>query len=635
MSDIKVLIADSDVKNLESIKSYLLDDKFDIFDVKEENIFTAKDGLEAFGLIGLHDMTYLFSEIDLKHLTGTELIEVLQDIDKLKDTRIVFMTSTSAEGKIPPLVKKTMFGILAKPISLDKFVKRVRHFIDTRAAEVAEEKLRREKIREGLKRQKEIVTNVISKYLSVSEVELDHVALSSGIDAYLGDDEALSDDELMIIIPTIVGDYFAHKEVSKPVESKKISYIFKHQTMQVDVQKNKNQKKLFTANILNDSDVEKFLETSVDVAKYAENAKELKTITENTDSKTIVKNRFKETLKGLAKEQKDMEHSGSLDYTRTTIFLFKAKEMICDIDFTVDDPKFAEYERIMKRFREDIDYFNEFRTRKAPEYFFDEIYKHYQKTYLTYRYTANKMFEQKDSNPEYRAIVEKLDKKLQVFKGTGTQIFYNTIVKQINIVIKTYLNLLNNYTFEYNKLLWDRAKQSSAIKDFFMTKGIEGSVSLKSLLSYYVRITKLQDKELAKINLLSSMLSNGSSRRIVYLSANMQEAALLESYVKKIESTWQLYTLAKISLIESWFKTNKLPDVLIVDYNFNVEVGNGVELMEELLKKVEGISKIGPRMMIFNSISIEDVEAASSVGCREYAKRPLLENEMINKIRFL
>jgi hypothetical protein len=70
--------------------------------------------------------------------------------------------------------------------------------------------------------------------------------------------------------------------------------------------------------------------------------------------------------------------------------------------------------------------------------------------------------------------------------------------------------------------------------------------------------------------------------------------------------------------MEAWFKTNKLPDILIVDYKFSVEVKNGVALMKELLKKVEGLSQISSKMMLFDSISIEDIEEASSVGFKEY-----------------
>jgi CheY-like chemotaxis protein len=636
MSDnnIKILIADSDEKNVENVKNALLDKDFNLFDIKEENIFTAKDGLEAFGLIGLHNITYLFSEIDLKHLTGTELIEVLQDIDKINETKIIFMTAKSAEGKIPPLVKKTMFGVISKPLKKDSFKQKIEYFINTKEKELIEAEAKRKKIREDLGRQKEIVTNVINKYLNVHSIEVKPDTLSKAIDMYLSDDEALSDEDLLIIIPTIVGDYCSQNELEHHVENNKLQYIFRNQSIEVK-NKKESKKVLFVANILNDSDVKRFSPNSVDVPKCAESAKELKTIKEDEKPKTIIKNRFKNILDGLAKEEKLMEHADSMDYMRASIFLFKAKDMVIDIDFTLDNPKFQEMHDTMKQFRADIDYLNEFRTKKSPEYFFDEIYRKYQPTYLKYRYAANKMFEQRDSNPEYRAIVDKLDKRLQVFKGTGTQMFYNMLIKQLNYTIKSYLNLLNKYAFSYNKLLWQEAKKSKAVKDFFMNKGIEGSVSLKSMLAYYVRIAKLKDKELAKINLLSSMLSSGGSRKIVFLSSNLMEAAQIENYVKKIEPNWQLFTLAKISLIESWFKTNKLPDALIVDYNFSVETKNGVTLMKELENRVDGLNNIYSRMMIFNSISIEDVEEASSVGFREYAKRPFVENEMINKIRFL
>jgi CheY-like chemotaxis protein len=632
--DIKVLIADSDVKNIDSVKSFLLDDSFKSFDVKEEDIFIAKDGLEAFGLIGLHDIDYLFSEINLKHLTGVELIEVLQDIEKLNNTRIIFMTADNVEGKIPAIVKKSMFGIISKPIKLEKFKKRVDYFITHKEEELKQEAEKRAKIREDLGRQKEIVSNVIVKYLTVHSVEVDHQYLSEAIDMFLGDDEALSDNDLLHVLPSIVGEYFAHNSIEQSVEANKLEYIFKHQSMEVQAKK-ETTRKLFVANILDDSKVEKFLESSVDVDACAKSAPDIKSIKEDFDVKTIVKERFKSTLAGLAQEEKLMEHSLELDYMKSSIFIFKAKDMIVNIDFTLDNPKFQELEFVMKRFKEDIDYFNDFRTKKSPEYFFDEIYKHYQKTYLKYRYAANKMFELRDTKEEYRQIVDKLDKKLQVFKGTGTQLFYNTIIKYINAVIKQYLILMNKYAFTYNKLLWDEAKKSNAVKDFFITKGIEGSVSLKSMLSYYVRISKLKDKELAKINLLSSMLSSGGSRRIVFLSSNLPEASQMEGFVKKIEPNWQLFTLAKISLIEAWFKTNKLPDVLIVDYDFSIEVKDGVELMKELYKRIEGLNKISSKMMIFNSISIEDIELASSVGFREYTKRPFIENEMINKLRFL
>ena len=91
----KVLIADDSPLVVKMVKATLLSPNFTLFEVDENHVVTASDGLEAFNQIALHkDIQYLISDINMPHLNGDELIELLTDTEKLGEIKVIFITTT-------------------------------------------------------------------------------------------------------------------------------------------------------------------------------------------------------------------------------------------------------------------------------------------------------------------------------------------------------------------------------------------------------------------------------------------------------------------------------------------------------------------------------------------------------------
>jgi DNA-binding response OmpR family regulator len=158
----------------------------------------------------------------------------------------------------------------------------------------------------------------------------------------------------------------------------------------------------------------------------------------------------------------------------------------------------------------------------------------------------------------------------------------------------------------------------------------------KSLLNYYVKTNKVSDEDNSRYSALAQLLEKSHPKNVVYISNNIKESTIMENAVTNIDTNWNLFTLAKLSLVDAWITGNDMPDIMIVDYNFDTEVENGYQLLRSLYKKYAKLEKMSHNIvMVFNKISISTVEEAGEFGVKEFLKRPLVEVEIRNKLRFL
>jgi CheY-like chemotaxis protein len=637
---IKVLITDAskDVRN--KIKDALLSTSFDLFEVSEDNILEANDGLEAFGLIGKHtDIKYFFSDVDMKHLKGDELLEVLLDTGKLNDVKVVFISDTDITKKLPTNLKKYVLGTILKPFKVAQAIDTLKKLIVEAKERESKEKEASLKAEEIQVEQKVIIKNIVDKYyrLSKFEKEIDYTKLDNIIDIYINPEEFIPSEELMVIIPPIMSEFLIDMEVNAKVDNYKLQFLFDNQLIEIKEESSENKKDAFVANLMNDENMPNFEFGDINLEDMVKNIETVRAIETTLEAKDVTIKRFEPIIKNIKKEQASLSDvKNSLDYIRMKHFMFKAYEMLTDMDFTIDNKDLKDTKKKIEQLVSDIEYFVNFRDKNSAEYHFVEIYSLYQKEYQMYKYAAEKMFENRDANKKYRTVIEKLDKMLKGFEKTETKTFYNMFSKQLQKIIVAYLDLLNKYTYKFDSMLWKKARESNSIKNFFREKRIPGSMCTKALLSYYVKINKVSDDEKDKYTALVAMLEKSNPRNVVYISNNSKESSIIETAVGNVDTNWKLYTLAKLSLIDSWFKGNDLPDILIIDANFDLEVENAYELLKWLYKKYPKVETIQSQMlMAFDKVNIDAVEKASEYGIREYIKRPFVEAEIRNKLRFM
>jgi two-component system chemotaxis response regulator CheY len=636
----KVLIADDSKSIRKIIRQTLESDIFDVFEIDPEHIYEANDGLEAFGLLGKYpDIDYFFSDVNMPHLNGDELIEVLNDTGKINDVKVFFVTTENMDGRIDPTVRHCVLGTIQKPLKPDKIVNTVRTLIAKRAQEEAAANICKKELAKQVAKQKQLLFEVVSKYYELQKIPEPYSPdrMKEVISLYISDEDDLPQNELIATAPAILSEYFFEHNINNKVDSSKIQFLFNNYMMD-DNKKEEEYKDDFILNLSTyDDRSSKVTKESIDYKAYIEKIEPLERIFSTYEIKEVVKFRFDRVVKYIKDKQKAVGTEKTLNYERMKFFMYEAKKMLVDIDFTVDIKELRFIENIIKKLLEDIDYLTNFKKKTTSEDMFKDIFSGYQNDYIAFRHVQTYLNANKDRDKSYRKRLLKLDKALNIYVANNTKLFYKLFSQQLQKVIVSYKNLLDRYTYLYDRLLWERARESLSIKEYFRGQSISGDMSTKSLLNYYLKINtgKLDTAESKNLSDLVNMLDNGVGRDVVYLSTNLKEGSKIEEMVKSIEPSWKFYTLAKLSLIDSWIIANEKPDILIIDYNFDMEVQTGIELAQLIFNKYSHLSSLKSLLMIFDKVSIELIEDASKVGIKEHVKRPLVKHEFINKLRFL
>lgn len=636
----KVLIADDSKSIRMIIKQTLLSEAFDVFPIDEAHIYEANDGLEAFGLLGKHtDIDYFFSDVNMPHLNGDELIEVLNDTGKINQVKVFFVTTENMDGRIDPTVRHCVLGTIQKPLKPQHIIDKVKEFLLLKAKKDTVAKIAKEDLVKQVAKQRQLLFDVISKYCQLSKLEenFDPQMIKEIINVYLSEDDDIPQNEIIAVAPTILSEYFMEKGIEAKIDSPKIQFLFNNYMMDKEsVQEDK--KDTFVANLMEYDDKMIIVRAdSVDMTGFIEKIEKIEKIDSTYDIKEITKRRFNSILNFVKDKQKASGTEKTLSYERMKHFMYQAKDLLIDVDFTIDIKELRYIENIIQGLLQDIEYFENFKRKNSSDYLFTEIFSRYQREYQIYKHVQQFLIANKDKEVEYRKLLLRLDKIVNLYVLNNSKLFYNLFMQQLQKVIISYKNLVDRYTYLYDRLLWERAKESLSVKEYFRKKGISGDLSTKSLLNYHLKINvgKLDKVELKYLTDLVNMLDNGVGKDVVFLSTNLKEGAKIEELIKNIEPNWKFYTLAKLSLIDSWMIANERPDILIIDHNFDMEVQNGIELSKIIFRKYKVLAELKSLVMIFDKVSIDLIEEANKVGIKEHIKRPIVNYEFTNKIRFL
>lgn len=120
MENVDVLIADDSALILKVVKRALLENKIENYSFNEDNIYTAKNGVEAFETLGKHkNISMLISDVNMPFLNGDDLVEVLVDTNLNNKIKTIFITSN--ESSIKTHTKKYTLGTIPKPFNSSTF----------------------------------------------------------------------------------------------------------------------------------------------------------------------------------------------------------------------------------------------------------------------------------------------------------------------------------------------------------------------------------------------------------------------------------------------------------------------------------------------------------------------------------
>ncbi|MEA2100539.1 MAG: response regulator [Campylobacterota bacterium] len=242
MEPLPTLIVDDSKMIVKIVKKALLTNKLKGFEFKEEFIYTASDGMEAFEMMGKdYPIKLIITDVNMPNLNGNEFIEILQDTGKLESLEVVFITSASSNCFLSSSIKDNILGVIYKPFNSDKFVE----LLDELYEEKKETALKIKKIRELQVEKKKYVykisTTYLEKYLDKSHFSLEDSetsTLNSLIDEIFGDED-ISEDEYTEIIYSVLSTFMFEINISHTVISKNILCIIKNSKDVAKIQENR------------------------------------------------------------------------------------------------------------------------------------------------------------------------------------------------------------------------------------------------------------------------------------------------------------------------------------------------------------------------------------------------------------
>ena len=344
---------------------------------------------------------------------------------------------------------------------------------------------------------------------------------------------------------------------------------------------------------------------------------ETKDIAISMNTKAAV-NKYSEEIEGqIEKRARYRNNQKKLDYKLVRRFLWTAFNNLHELDLSIIKPNV----RILSNhLREMAKSYNDFtRKTKYPSLAYDEIFlakqseytqlkkntekivKEVQRLRVSERYLADKLkkckkvLEQmKDSKktPKYKELLQKSKningsytdsihfcsilreknienrKKITSFDKRYKDEFTLYFEKTAVVYEKAFTDILGAMAFELDKVLWENAKESSQIRDFFENSSVNGEFNTKTYLKYYLESAELDDSLEERQGLLElyEYLNTLHIESILIVANNVNDAIeYKQSIVKVVGKSKEVVSFTDEKLALKWAFQNSVKVLIIHD----------------------------------------------------------------------
>ncbi len=218
------LIVDDSPMIIKIIKRALLTNKIKGYYFREDSIYIASDGMEAFEVMGrTYDIKLIITDINMPHLNGDEFIEILKDTGKLSNLEVVFVTSSSTQLILKSEIEDSILGIIYKPFGYESFTEEFK----TLQTQQSRQKIELQKIKAEQVQKKQFIEKICFLYLE--EIGFDSVSNSLGVIIdELFSNAQITQDEYPELLYSTLSIYFFEMQIEHKVSHKKIKCLLKN-----------------------------------------------------------------------------------------------------------------------------------------------------------------------------------------------------------------------------------------------------------------------------------------------------------------------------------------------------------------------------------------------------------------------
>ncbi|EQB40406.1 hypothetical protein M947_00995 [Sulfurimonas hongkongensis] len=229
------LIVDDSPMIIKIIKRSLLTNKIDGYYFRDDSIYSASDGMEAFEVMGrAHDIKLIVTDINMPYLNGDEFIEILKDTGKLSNLEVVFVTSSSTQLILKSEIQESILGIIYKPFRYESFVQKFKALQKQKSLQNIE----LQKIKTQQVEKKEFIEKMC--YLYFGDIGIDSV--TDNLDTII--DESFSNaqitkNEYPELLYSILSIYLFESQIEHKVSHKRIKCILKRKENSSHIKKSR------------------------------------------------------------------------------------------------------------------------------------------------------------------------------------------------------------------------------------------------------------------------------------------------------------------------------------------------------------------------------------------------------------
>lgn len=232
-----------------------------------------------------------------------------------------------------------------------------------------------------------------------------------------------------------------------------------------------------------------------------------------------------------------------------------------------------------------------------------------------------------------RDNAKKLSENLDEFKREHHGTFIDQYEPTSRSLDSRIQQILNKKAYEFDGVLWERAKKCKAIRQFFMDSGIEGTYSSKTFLKYYINSldeSKMSQEHKSLLELLKYLETIGS-KTVLIVRSNIDQAMRCKFLIESIDK--------EIRVITSYdpadtFRTcaRNSPDIVMLDMNLRTMTAS--EYIPRFRKQCLQEGDKDPLLCLFLSDTSErTIKEAIKMGVKSVVKPNLTDEEFTDFLR--
>ena len=197
MRNNKILIIDDSNLVIKLVKKALLTNGINGYKFTENSIITASNGFSAIEEFSKpHHIEFVITDVNMPDINGDEIIEVLEDTQKLKDTKVIFITTKNIAKDISKAILKKSMGVIYKPFNNITFSNQFNSLLSKKNRhDIIIKKIQQKQVK-----QKEIILDILTMFFKKEQATLLlKKDINEVLEEYITVDEDVNDNELAFV----------------------------------------------------------------------------------------------------------------------------------------------------------------------------------------------------------------------------------------------------------------------------------------------------------------------------------------------------------------------------------------------------------------------------------------------------